>query len=165
MRHRRDEGEDAGGTVYLVDDEEMVVTSLESYLQLETRHRVRTFVAPETALEAVQEDEPDVVVADFMMPGMDGIELLKAVRGSRPAATRVLLTGYADKENAIRAINEADIFQYVEKPWDNERLELILHNAVERARLIRDLDARMEELEETHEELSDLRRRLVETFL
>ncbi|MDP2496670.1 MAG: response regulator [Candidatus Palauibacterales bacterium] len=165
MSERDRESQGAGGTVYLVDDEEMVVTSLESYLQLETRHRVRTFVSPERALEAVEEDEPDVMVADFMMPGMDGIELLKAVRGRRPAASRILLTGYADKENAIRAINEADIYQYVEKPWENERLELIIHNAVERARLIRDLDARMEQLEEAHGELADLRRRLVETFL
>lgn len=158
-------GEEQAGTVFVVDDEEMVVTSLESYLQLETRHRIRTFVEPETALGALEEDEPDVVVADFMMPAMDGIELLKAARRSRPAASRILLTGYADKENAIRAINEAEIYQYVEKPWENERLELIIHNAVERARLIRDLNSRMEDLEEAHEELSDLRRRLVETFL
>ena len=165
MMNRDDAGEGRAGTVFVVDDEEMVVTSLESFLQLETRHRIRTFVEPNEALGAVEEDEPDVVVADFMMPGMDGIELLKAVRRSRPAASRILLTGYADKENAIRAINEAEIFQYVEKPWENERLELIIHNAVERARLIRDLNSRMEDLEDAHEELSDLRRRLVETFL
>ncbi len=157
--------DNADGTVFVVDDEKMVTTSLESYIQLETRFRVQTYLEAGAALSGVEEDRPDVVVADFMMPDMDGIELLKEVRRVRPAASRVLLTGYADKENAIRAINEAEIYQYVEKPWENERLELVIENGVERAQLVRDLNRRMEELEEVHDELADLRRRLVKTFL
>lgn len=156
---------DPGGTVVVVDDEEMVVTSIESFLQLETSCRIVAYTSSETALDALDEDRPDVVVADFMMPGMDGITFLKRVRKVRPRTTRVLLTGYADKRNAIRAINEVGLYQYLEKPWDNENLKLVIQNAVERSRLLRDLEARMEALEEANSELGDLRRRLIETFL
>lgn len=153
------------GRVAVVDDEEMVLTSIESYLQLETAHEVLTFRSPESALRSLEATTVDVVVADFMMPAMDGITFLKRVRHARPRAARVLLTGYADKENAVRAINEVGLYQYLEKPWKNEDLRLVIQNGIERARLIRDLEARMAALEEANSELSDLRRRLIETFL
>lgn len=153
------------GTVAVVDDEEMVVTSIRSYMQLETRHEILTFTVPDQALEELRDVEVDVVVADFMMPEMDGITFLKQMRQDHPRATRVLLTGYADKANAIRGINEVDLYQYIEKPWENDRLKLVVQNAMERAQLLRDLESRMEELEEAHDELSDLRNRLIETFL
>lgn len=156
---------DATGTVLVVDDEEMVVTSIESFLQLETSHRVLCYTSTGAALRSLQETQPDVVIADFMMPDMDGITFLKEIRETRPRTTRVLLTGYADKGNAIRAINEVGLYQYLEKPWDNEHLKLVIQNAVERSRLLRDLEGRMEALEEANSELSDLRRRLIETFL
>ena len=83
----------------------------------------------------------------------------------RPQATRILLTGYADKENAIRAINEAGLYYYLEKPWDNEQLKLIIRNSVERSSLFLELDARVSALEGANEELLDLRRRLFQAFL
>lgn len=153
------------GRVAVVDDEEMVVTSIESYLQLETSHEILTFTSPETALRSLGEAAVDVVVADFMMPAMDGISFLKQMRQARPRAARILLTGYADKENAVRAINEVGLYQYLEKPWKNEQLKLVIQNGVERARLIRDLEERMEALAEANTELEELRRRLIETFL
>lgn len=156
---------ETSGTMAVVDDEEMVVTSIRSYMQLETRHEIHTFTVPDRALEELRDVEVDVVVADFMMPEMDGITFLKQMRRDHPRATRVLLTGYADKANAIRGINEVDLYQYIEKPWENDRLKLVVQNAVERAQLLRDLESRMEELEEAHDELSDLRNRLIETFL
>lgn len=152
-------------TVLIVDDEEMVLTSLHSFLQLETSYRVLTYTRPEEALGAVAVEPAAVVVADFMMPGMDGITFLKRVREERPEATRILLTGYADKENAIRAINEAALYHYIEKPWDNDDLKLVIRNGVERAGLVGELDARIAALEQTNAELSGLRRRLMEAFL
>jgi DNA-binding NtrC family response regulator len=156
---------DTTGTVLVVDDEQMVVTSIESFLQLETSHRVLCYTSAETALRSLEETQPDVVVADFLMPDMNGITFLKEIREARPRTTRVLLTGYADKENAIRAINEVGLYQYLEKPWDNQNLKLVIQNGVERSRLLRDLEGRMEALEEANSELSDLHRRLIETFL
>lgn len=152
-------------TVLVVDDEPMVVTALRSFLELETPYRVLTHTSPREALEDVRADRVHVVLADFMMPGMDGIRFLREVREERPHASRVLLTGYADKRNAIRAINDAGLYHYLEKPWDNEELKLIIRNGVERAGLFYDLDARVSALEEAHEELREIRRRLLEAFL
>ena len=152
-------------TVLLLDDEVMVATTLQSLLQLETSYRVLSFTDPAQALAALRNEPVDVVVSDFMMPGMDGITFLRHSRDLRPMATRVLLTGYADKENAIRAINEAGLYYYIEKPWDNEHLKLVIRNGIERSALFNELDARVSALEGAHKELYDIRKRLIQAFL
>lgn len=152
-------------TVMIVDDEEMVVTSIRSFLELETSHRVLTFTAPSDALDALAAENVHVIVADYMMPRMDGIAFLTAARQSCPQASRILLTGYADRHNAILAINEAGLYHYLEKPWDNEELKLIIRNGVERSQLFDELDARVAALEDANEELFEFRQRLIEAFL
>ncbi|MGK7311292.1 MAG: response regulator [Candidatus Longimicrobiales bacterium M2_2A_002] len=152
-------------TVLIVDDEEMVATALRSFLELETSYRILTFTSPTEALEEVESETVSVVIADFMMPEMDGITFLRQFRELNPQATRILLTGYADKENAIRAINEAGLYYYLEKPWSNEHLKLVIRNGVERSSLFNELDARVRALEGAHEELYEIRRRLVQAFL
>jgi response regulator RpfG family c-di-GMP phosphodiesterase len=157
--------EELNPTVMIVDDEEMVAMALRSFLELETSYRVLTFTSPARALEAADEEPIAVVVADFMMPEMDGITFLRQLRAKIPQATRILLTGYADKENAIRAINEAGLYYYLEKPWNNEHLKLVIRNGVERSSLFNELDSRVRALEGAHKELYEIRRRLVQAFL
>lgn len=157
--------EDPPATVLIVDDEEMVVRSLQSFLGLETPYEVAPFVSPLAALEALDTTPVQVVVADFMMPEMDGITFLKKAREIQPEATRVLLTGYADKENAIRAINEVGLYYYLEKPWDNDHLKLVIRNGVERSSLFNELSSRVEALEHANKELQGFRERLVKAFL
>ena len=152
-------------TVMLVDDEEMVATALRSFLELETRYRVLTFTSPLRALKSLDDERVDVVVADFMMPEMDGVVFLREVRDRRPHTTRILLTGYADIDNAIRAINEAGLYYYLQKPWDNEQLRIVIRNGVERTSLVNELDARISALEGANQELFDIRRRLIQAFL
>jgi DNA-binding NtrC family response regulator len=155
----------ARATIMIVDDEEMVVRSLESFLTLETSYQVLTFVSPVEALQALEKHDVQVVVADFMMPEMDGITFLKRARETRPEATRVLLTGYADKENAIRAINDVGLYYYLEKPWDNDHLTLVIRNGVERSTLFNELSARVEALEKANRELYGFRERLIKAFV
>lgn len=152
-------------TVMVVDDEEMVARSIRSFLELETSYRVLPYTSPVRALEAADDEPVSVVVADFMMPEMDGITFLRRLRDKQPQATRILLTGYADKENAIRAINEAGLYHYLEKPWSNETLKLVIRNGVERSSLFRELDSRVQALEGANQELTEIRRRLVQAFL
>lgn len=152
-------------TILVVDDEEMVTSALRSFLQLETTYRVLTFTSPAAALDTADSEWIDVVIADFMMPEMDGITFLKAMRDKRPEASRILLTGYADKENAIRAINEAGLYYYLEKPWDNDHLQLVVRNGVERAALVKDLQARVIELESANQDLAGFRKRLMQALL
>jgi response regulator RpfG family c-di-GMP phosphodiesterase len=152
-------------TILIVDDEEMVLMALRSFLELETAYRVVTSLSPVDALVTVRDERVDVIVADFMMPVMDGIEFLRQARDIRPHATRILLTGYADMRNAIRAINEAGLYHYLEKPWDNDRLKLVVRNGVERSSLVNELDSRITALESANVELLEIRSRLIKAFL
>ena len=81
--------------ILLVDDEEMVVTSIKSFLTLETDYEVVAFTSPKEALEFVRKTKVDVVISDYLMPDIDGIEFLGQVKDIQPQATRILLTGYA----------------------------------------------------------------------
>ncbi len=157
--------DDRAGTVAVVDDEPMVTTALKAFLELETPYRVLCFASPRAALPALARTPVQLVIADFMMPEMDGIEFLRRVRECCPFATRILLTGYADKANAIRAINEVGLYYFLEKPWSNEQLELIVRNGVERSELFTQLDARVGALEAANRDLTELRQRLIRALL
>ncbi len=116
--------------IMLVDDEPMVTRVMASFLELETDYEVITCVSGAEALERLSAGPVDVVVSDFLMPGMNGLELLAEVGRQDPEIPRLMLTGYADKENAIRAINEVGLFQYLEKPLDNAQFLLAMKNAL-----------------------------------
>jgi DNA-binding NtrC family response regulator len=137
--------------VVIVDDEEMVITSIRAFLQLETDFEVRGFTDPEEAAEHCARNPIDVIVSDYLMPKLNGIQLLARVKAAQPEASRVLLTGHADKQSAIQAINEVSLFQYLEKPWDNAQLLLVVQSGAERSRLFR--------------ELKDVQTRLIKAFL
>jgi len=104
-------------------------------------------------------------VSDYLMPGLTGIQLLAEARRVQPDATRVLLTGHADKASAIQAINQVGLFQYLEKPWDNAQLLLVIQQAVERAQLLRDLRRTIMELETANSTLKGAQARLLKAFL
>lgn len=152
-------------TIVLVDDEEMVLTSLRSFLNLETKYRVKTFTSAAEALEFIKTNDFDLVISDYLMPEMDGIAFLAKVREIRPEVPRIILTGYADKENAIKAINDVGLFQYIEKPWDNDDLLIILRNGLERQKLLKKLQAKINEINEANSELIGLQREIIKTFV
>jgi len=152
-------------SVLIVDDEEIVTASIQAYLELETGFHVRGFTDPEEAAKALGEQTVDVIVADLVMPKMNGIQFLHKAKELQPEASRVLLTGYADKESAIQAINELGLFQYLEKPWDNAALLLVIKNGGERAQLIRSLRDKIAQLDTAHSNLKDVQTRLLRAFL
>lgn len=145
-------------TILICDDDELILGSLRGLFLLETDYEVLEFADPIAAAEEVQRRPVDLVISDFLMPQMNGVELLKRVREAQPDCVRMLLTGFADKENAIRAINEVGIYQYLEKPWDNENLLLLVRNALSERRLRGQLAlkvAEFNELIDRHSRLSD----------
>jgi DNA-binding NtrC family response regulator len=145
-------------TVLIVDDEEMVLVSIRAFLRLETDYCVQAFRDPEKAVEYLKNATADVVVSDYLMPKMNGIQFLKKAKELRPEATRMLLTGHADKQSAIQAINEVALYQYIEKPWENAALLMAIRNGCERAQLMR-------ELRDSQSSLRDVRTRLIRAFL
>ena len=136
--------------VVIVDDEEIVLTSLSSLLSLETDYEVKTFLSSEEALKYIKNEDTDLVISDYLMPEMDGITFLGEVRKLKPEIPRIILTGYADKENAIKAINEVGLFQYIEKPWNNDDILIVLRNGLEKQRLIKTLREKIGEIDSRH---------------
>ncbi len=156
------------GTVMIVDDDALVVDTIQGFLELETGHRVLPYTSPVAALESLGEETIHTILADLMMPEMNGVDFLTRARERQPQATRILLTGYADKQNAIDGINKAGLYQYIEKPWNSASLALAIRNAVERSRLFHELGEKLKELEEVHDELEglkELKERWERTFL
>lgn len=151
--------------IAIVDDEEMVLTSLRSFLLLETDYEVETFSSPQTAVSALRDKPVDLVISDYLMPGMNGIEFLLEVKRLHPFATRILLTGYADKENAIKAINEVGLYQYVEKPWNNADLKITIQNGLERRFLMEKLEQKIQEVQVVQQNLQDIQAQIIKAFM
>ena len=152
-------------TIVIVDDEDMVLKSIESYLDLETSYNVVSFTSAEKALEYIKNNNTNLVISDYLMPEMDGITFLAKVREIKPEILRIILTGYADKENAIKAINEVGLFQYIEKPWDNDDLKIVIRNGLERQQLLKRLHEKMIEIDGAHTELQSMHREILKTFI
>jgi DNA-binding NtrC family response regulator len=119
--------------VLFVDDEPRVLTTM----RILFRGRYELFFAEsgQQALELLKSQAVDVIVSDQRMPGMTGIELLRAARELNPHAMRILLTGYSDLNAIIGSINEGEIFRFVNKPWSNDDLTTTLQRAVAAAQV------------------------------
>ena len=108
----------------------MILETLGALFESETSYTVRTFSSSVLALQELEKSPVDLVISDFLMAEMNGLDFLQQVKKMYPDVPCILLTGYADKENAIKAINEIGLFQYIEKPWDSDHLILIVRNAL-----------------------------------
>ena len=151
--------------IAIVDDEEMVLTSLRSFLHLETDYEVETFTSPRKAMESLREGNLDLVISDYLMPEMNGIDFLLEIKKIHPFATRILLTGYADKENAIKAINEVGLYQYIEKPWSNDDLKIIIQNGLERRFLMEKLESKIQEVQNVQKNLQEIQAQIIKAFM
>ncbi len=117
--------------VIFIDDEPNVLEGLKQSLR-RTDYTVLTAQGPDEALALLQREPVDVVVCDYLMPGMSGLELLGLIRDRMPDAMRIVLTGHADTAAAVRAINEGEIYRFLVKPCDRTELLVTLHLACER---------------------------------
>lgn len=124
-------------TIILVDDEEHILRALKRSLTRDG-YVVFPFSRPADALEALKGIAPDVVLSDHLMPDMTGLEFLKVVRSRAPDTCRIMLTGHAEMQTAIDAINVGEIYRFLLKPWDDVDLSVALTLGLERLDLERD---------------------------
>jgi serine phosphatase RsbU (regulator of sigma subunit) len=121
--------------VLLVDDDAMVLAGLKR--QLRNQFSIDTALSGEEALKQVLENGPyAVIVSDFLMPGMNGIDFLSRVKKSNPDTVRMMLTGTADMPTAIRAVNEGSIFQFHPKPCPADTLCQAIQSAIDQYRVV-----------------------------
>jgi two-component system NtrC family sensor kinase len=128
----------------LVDDDEHVRRALKRVLK---RSRCEVFEAADAAqaLEILDVQPVQVVVSDYRMPGMSGVEFLRAVKERWPRIQRVLLTGQADTSAIEEAVNQSEIFRFIWKPWDDGHLLLTIQSAVDQYGIVEE-NARLQEL-------------------
>jgi DNA-binding NtrC family response regulator len=153
-------------SILIVDDEQTVVATVQALLSQETGYDTWGFQDPQQALEFAARARIDAAVSGYWMPGgKNGIQFLSRIKELQPEASRVLMTGRADKNSAIEAIHRVSIFQYIEKPWDNQQFLLMIRSAVERARLFRALREKVDELDSAYSSLKAVQQQLVQAFL
>jgi DNA-binding NtrC family response regulator len=115
--------------ILLVDDDSNVLDGYRRSLSRE--FQLETAVGPEQALSSARDKGPyAVVVSDMRMPGMNGIQLLNAIKAQSPDTIRIILTGNADMQTAIDAINEGSIFRFLNKPCAKETMAKTLTAAL-----------------------------------
>jgi diguanylate cyclase (GGDEF)-like protein len=166
--HSGDERPGAGkvkerGTILCVDDDSTVLRALRTVLEnaIGSEMDLEFAEGGEEALEIADElaarGEPLVlVISDFMMPGLRGDELLVRLHERSPATMKILLTGQSDLSGVKRAINEADLYRFLEKPFNNEDIVLTVRSAIRAYQQGRDLIRRNEELQRMNAELESI---------
>ena len=141
--------------VLCVDDEANILSALRRLFR-PCGYVVTVAASGEEGLAILDQAPFDLVISDMRMPGMSGAQFLEEVSTRWPDTMRLLLTGYADIDSTIDAVNKGRIFHYVSKPWDDKALLLIVRHALERKQLERD-KARLEALTaRQNEELKDV---------
>jgi response regulator RpfG family c-di-GMP phosphodiesterase len=123
--------------ILFVDDEENVLRSLKR-LFVSQEYEVLTALSGGEGLAILKDIEVPVIVSDQRMPVMTGAEFLEKSRPLSPDAVRIILTGYADVEAAIGAINRGGAYRYVSKPWNDSDLLRVIKDAFEKYRLVRE---------------------------
>jgi two-component system NtrC family sensor kinase len=120
--------------VLCVDDEKSILNSLRRVF-LDEPWDLRFAESGPEGLALIEEHGADVVLSDYRMPGMNGVEFLKKVKEIHPDCVRVVLSGYADVATILSALNEGEIYRFVNKPWNDAELLESVHKALEHQRL------------------------------
>ncbi len=122
--------------VMLVDDEDLVLKALERSLRKEDFNIIAAGSAQQ-ALEILKQKRVDLIISDHLMPGMTGLEFLKLVKAKYPEVIRIILSGHADLDIVISAINEGEVYRFLTKPWSDGELKLNIRLALQNLELIR----------------------------
>ncbi|OFC70012.1 response regulator [Alteromonas confluentis] len=151
-------------TILFVDDEPNILRALKRAL---FKMNINMLLADsgKKALELLESNTVHVVVSDMKMPHMSGAELLEQVAKLYPETFRVVLTGFADIDSTIKAVNQGKIHRYLQKPWDNQELMNTLEEGLERVKL-KDENARLQKLTRLqNKKLKDINSHLEQTVV
>lgn len=140
--------------ILLIDDEPSILKALRRSLRI-PGCELDCYESPDEALRALDQHSYSLIISDYRMPEMDGISLLKIAKQKQPDAVRVVLSGYTDVNGLLAAINEAEIYRFIAKPWDDLELAMTVTKTLEYADLLetnRRLLAHIREQEQTIEQ-------------
>lgn len=114
-------------TILYVDDEMNNLISFKAVFRI--KYNVLTAISGEDAIKLLKNNTVDIIITDQRMPNMTGVEFLESILDEHPDPIRILLTGYADMNAVIDAVNKGKIFHYLTKPWNEEELDMTISRA------------------------------------
>lgn len=142
-------------TLLFVDDEPNVLKALKRLFR-NAAYSVLLAESGRTGLTILQQQPVDLIISDMRMPQMDGAEFLTQAAQQWPETVRILLTGYADIESTITAVNKGKIYCYCSKPWEDNELKLLVNNALEQKQLREQRQQLFEIIHRQNQQLKDL---------
>ncbi len=146
--------------VLYVDDEAALCRAFTRIFGNEPGLQIHTCTTPKEALGLIEMQSFDVIISDLRMPEMDGVAFLDTARKQRPEARRLLISGYADFETALVAINKLGVDRLLTKPWNSYEILSAVQAAAEHVALLRDNARVHEELRRKAKELSRINKHL-----
>jgi two-component system, NtrC family, sensor kinase len=141
--------------ILCVDDEPNVLNSLRR-LFLDEDYTVITAASAQEGLGILRNEHIQIVISDYRMPNMNGVEFLKEVCTHWPDTVRIVLSGYADTASIVSAINEGQVYKFIPKPWNDDDLKVTVANAIERYHLFKVNAELTSQLVRVNEELKGL---------
>ena len=142
--------------IHYVDDEENNLISFKANFRI--KYNVFTAISGDEALKVMGNVAVDIIITDQRMPKMTGVEFLEKVIVIYPDPMRILLTGYADMNAVVDAVNKGKIFQYLTKPWNEDELDKTIVSAYEVLLKKREVDSMNEKLATSNDQLEFLLR-------
>ncbi|MEW6378449.1 MAG: response regulator [bacterium] len=146
-------------SILVVDDERNVLRSLQR-LFMEDNYRLFLAENAQDGLAILEKESVHLVMADYRMPGMDGVAFLREVRQRHPQIVRIVVSGFADTKSIVAAINEGEIYKFIPKPWNDDHLKLMVSNAIEHYRLFEENRQLTEIVRKQNRELRELNEEL-----
>jgi DNA-binding NtrC family response regulator len=127
------------GNILLVDDDDGVLRAITRLLR-RSGYQVKPFIDAAAALQSCDKHRYDVVISDYRMPGMNGVEFLNALRDVHPLIVRIILSGEADRDAVLASINESAVYRFLTKPWDDAVLIDTVSDAVSQGQVNRETE-------------------------
>lgn len=124
-------------SIFIIDDDPSVLSSLNRLLK-NKGYPVFTFTDGDHGLKALEEKDVAVIVVDYKMPGLSGIEVLQKARDISPDTIRVMITGSLDLELALEAISNGEVYRIIRKPWNNVEFKVTIGQCFEKYNLIQE---------------------------
>ena len=144
--------------VLIVDDERSVLNAIQRTLRKEP-YTLLTAESAAEGLKILDARDLNLVVSDYNMPEMNGLEFLRMIRTRHPHILTIMLTGQAELQIAVQAINEAGVYKFIQKPWNNEDLRITLRRALESIDLANERDRLLQKVKSRDAILQDLEKK------
>ena len=145
-------------TILIVDDDENILKSIKRSL-MDDNYNILTATSGQEGMALLKKQNVSLVISDQKMPGMTGLEFLEKVKINYPEILTIMLTAHADIEITIKAINEAGIYKFILKPWDQANLRITIKRAIETRQLIIERDSLLQKVKTHEATLRDLEKK------